>query len=54
MRGTLNSGGDEILYLCNDQGIDFYTSVQSGASSAVHTYITASGESHWVKCYGAV
>ena len=54
MRGTLGSGGDEVLYLCNDGGIDFYTNVQNGASTAIHTYITGAGESHWVKCHGAV
>lgn len=40
---TVSSGGDEVLYLCNDGAIDFYTNCQNGASSAKHTCIDGNG-----------
>lgn len=39
MAATVASGGNEVLMLCNDSNIDFYTNCQSGAGSAIHTYI---------------
>lgn len=32
--GTLSGGGDEIMYVCNDGAIKFYSNCNSGASSA--------------------
>ncbi len=39
MAATVASGGNEVLMLCNDSNIDFYTNCQNGAGSAIHTYI---------------
>ena len=37
------SGGDEVLYLMNDAGIDFYSNCQDGLSSAKHMTFDTSG-----------
>lgn len=36
-------GGDEVLYLMNDGGIDFYSSCQNGLGSAKHMTFDTSG-----------
>lgn len=42
--GAPVSGGSEVMYICNDGNIDFYTNCQSGYSSAKHSYMNTSGE----------
>ncbi len=43
MESALTSNDQEVLFLCNDNQIDFYTNCQNGASSAMHTYIDNAG-----------
>lgn len=43
MESALTANDSEVLYLCNDNQIDFYTNCQDGASSAMHTYIDNAG-----------
>ncbi len=43
MESALDRNDREVLYLCNDSQIDFYTNCQSGTGSAVHTWIDTSG-----------
>ena len=43
---ALTANDSEVLWLCNDGNIDFYTRYQDGSSSAVHTYIDTNGVFH--------
>lgn len=40
------SGGNEVMAIANDAGIDFYTNCQEGFSTAKHTWIDTDGVYH--------
>ena len=39
----VGTGGSEIMYVCNDGQIDFYSNLQNGWSSGKHSYMDTSG-----------